>query len=48
MAELADCYSLVNEIRASKAFFREAFFKIPKDIDLSILESDYIHRLIDN
>ncbi len=47
MAELADCYSLVNEIRASKAFFREAFFKNPQDIDLSILESEYIHRLID-
>ncbi len=47
MAELADCYSLVNEDRASKAFFREAFFINPQEIDLSILESEYIHRLIE-
>ena len=47
MAELADCYSLVNENRASKVFFREAFFKNPQEINLSILESEYIHRLID-
>ena len=26
LAELADCYSLVNESRAAKVFFREAFF----------------------
>lgn len=46
MAELADCYSLINEERASKAFFREAFFINPQDINLSIIESEYIHRLI--
>ena len=29
LAELADCYSLVNESRAAKVFFREAFFRRP-------------------
>jgi tetratricopeptide (TPR) repeat protein len=46
MAELADCYSLINEERASKAFFREAFFINPQEINLSVIESEYMHRLI--
>jgi len=46
LAELADCYALVNEIRASKAFFREAFFINPQKIDVSELESGMIRRLI--
>ena len=45
IAELADCYSLVNETRASKAFFREAFFINPQEIEAANLESGYIHRL---
>jgi tetratricopeptide (TPR) repeat protein len=45
-AELADCYAMVNEERASKAFFREAFFLDPTRIDLGSLESGMIRRLI--
>lgn len=46
LAELADCYSLVNEVRVSKAFFREAFFINPQDVDISSIESPMMHRLI--
>ncbi len=46
LAELADCYSLVNETRASKVFFREAFFLDPQAVDLEALESPMITRLI--
>jgi len=45
LAELADCYSLVNESRAAKVFFREAFFLDPQDIELSYLEAPMIQRL---
>ena len=45
LAELADCYSLVNESRAAKVFFREAFFLDPQAIDLAGLESPLIQRL---
>jgi tetratricopeptide (TPR) repeat protein len=47
LAELADCYSLVNETRAAKLFFREAFFLDPGAVDLSGLESPLIVRLAD-
>jgi tetratricopeptide (TPR) repeat protein len=47
LAELADSYSLINETRASKAFFREAFFLNPQEIDLHNIESVIIHRLAD-
>ncbi len=47
LAELADCYSLVNENRAAKVFFREAFFLDPQVIELSYLESPMIQRLIE-
>jgi tetratricopeptide (TPR) repeat protein len=46
LAELADCYSLINEVRASKAFYREAFFLNPQEIDLSNIESAAMNRLI--
>jgi tetratricopeptide (TPR) repeat protein len=46
LAELADCYALVNEVAASKAFFREAFFIDPQKIDLQLLESEMIRRLV--
>jgi tetratricopeptide (TPR) repeat protein len=46
LAELADCYALVNEVRASKAFFREAFFMNPRKIDVDALESEMIQRLV--
>ncbi|HUI71460.1 MAG TPA: hypothetical protein VL354_13150 [Spirochaetia bacterium] len=45
LAELADCYSLVNETRAAKVFFREAFFIDAQAIDLASLESPLIARL---
>ena len=46
LAELADCYSLVNESRAAKAFFRECFFIDPLAIDLAGLESPLLQRLL--
>jgi tetratricopeptide (TPR) repeat protein len=45
LAELADCYSIVNESRAAKVFFREAFFLDPQAVDLGTLESPLIERL---
>jgi tetratricopeptide (TPR) repeat protein len=45
LAELADCYSLVNEARLAKVFFREAFFIDAQAIDLAGLESPLITRL---
>ena len=45
LAELADCYSLVNESRAAKVFFRESFFLDPQAIELAGLESPLIQRL---
>ena len=45
LAELADCYSLVNERRAAKIFFREAFFIDPQGVDLAQLESPLATRL---
>jgi len=45
LAELADCYSLVNETRAAKVFFREAFFLDPQAVDLAEMESPLITRL---
>jgi tetratricopeptide (TPR) repeat protein len=47
LAELADCYSLVNESRSAKVFFREALFVDPQAIDLAGLESPLIQRLAD-
>ena len=46
IAELADCYAMINEIQASKVFFREAFFINPSGIELDCLESEMIQRLI--
>lgn len=46
LAELADCYALVNEMHISKIFFREAFFLNPQAIELSNLESEMIRRLV--
>jgi tetratricopeptide (TPR) repeat protein len=46
LCELADCYSLVNENKAAKLFFREAFFLNPQAIELSYLESPMIQRLV--
>ena len=45
LVELADCYAMINEDRASKVFFREAFFLDPQEIDLSTIETAAIERL---
>lgn len=47
LAQLADVYSLINEEKHSKLFFREAFFISPQDIDLDSLESIMISKIID-
>lgn len=46
LAELADCYFMVDKIRNSKVFFREAFFIDPQAIDVELLEADIITRLV--
>lgn len=46
LAALADCYAFINEVKAAKIFFREAFFLNPQQIDISSLESLMIQRLI--
>lgn len=45
LAELADCYAFINEVKISKAFFREAFYIDPQRVDLVFLESPIIRRL---
>ncbi len=47
LAQLADCYAFINEMKASKVFFREAFFLDPQRIELPSLECTMMHRLID-
>lgn len=46
LAELADAYALVNEMRDSKALFREAFYLGASKVDLDFLESEMIVRLV--
>ena len=46
LAELADTYALINEMKASKVFFREAFFLDPQKVDLLFLESEMLRRLV--
>jgi len=46
VAELADAYALINEMKASKIFFREAFFIDPQEVELLFLESEMIRRLV--
>ncbi|MFW6343397.1 MAG: tetratricopeptide repeat protein [Sediminispirochaetaceae bacterium] len=47
LAELGDCYAFLGETKASKAFFREAFFIDPQRVELEFLESGLIVRLIE-
>ena len=47
IAELADCYALLNEVKTAKIFFREAFFLDPVKIEFAFLESLMIERLVD-
>lgn len=46
LGETADCYALINETKAAKAFFREAFFINPQKVHIEYLESGLITRLI--
>lgn len=46
LAELADTYALINEMHASKLFFREALFIDPQRIELVFIESEMIRRLV--
>jgi tetratricopeptide (TPR) repeat protein len=46
MAELADSYACINEVRAAKIFFREAFYIDPQKIKLRFFESLFIGRLV--
>jgi len=45
MAELADCYGLMNEMQISKALFREAFYLDPQQVPLAMLESRFVRKL---
>jgi tetratricopeptide (TPR) repeat protein len=47
LGELADCYAFLNETKAAKAFFREAFFINPQAVHIDFLESQLIGRLIE-
>jgi tetratricopeptide (TPR) repeat protein len=46
MAEFADCYGLLNEIDYSKVLFREAFYLDPQGVNLDLIQSGYMVRLI--
>jgi tetratricopeptide (TPR) repeat protein len=47
LSELADVHALLEDTRAAKALFREAFYADPQGIDLRSLESEMIIRLRD-
>ncbi|MDC7220442.1 MAG: hypothetical protein PQJ59_10900 [Spirochaetales bacterium] len=47
MAEFADCYGLLNEIDYSKVLFREAFYLGPQGVNLDLIQSGYMVRLIE-
>ncbi len=47
LAELADCYAFINEMKAAKVFFREAFYIDPQRIDITSLESLVMQRLVE-
>ncbi|MDA3955382.1 hypothetical protein [Oceanispirochaeta sp.] len=47
LAELADTYALIDEMRGAKIFFREAFYLDPDQVDLNHLESGLIVKLIE-
>ncbi len=47
MAELADCWEMVGEVRKAKLFFREAFYLNPQRIDLEGLSSTLIRQILE-
>jgi tetratricopeptide (TPR) repeat protein len=44
-AALADCYALIDEPRAAKLLFREAFFLDPEAVDYRQCEAPFIKRI---
>ena len=48
MAELADCWEMVGEVRKAKLFFREAFYLNPQRVDLEGLSSTLIKQILDS
>ena len=46
LAELGDCYALIQDMSKAKLLLREAFFISAKDVNLSVLESEMVQRLI--
>lgn len=46
LAQLADCYALIDQDKKAKLIFREAFFIDPSSIDLLLLDSNIITYLI--
>ncbi|MBN1799016.1 MAG: tetratricopeptide repeat protein [Spirochaetales bacterium] len=47
LADLADCYAQVDEMKAAKLFFREAFFIDPAAVDISAIESPFFGALLE-
>ncbi|RPJ08819.1 MAG: hypothetical protein EHM28_03245 [Spirochaetaceae bacterium] len=47
LSTLADSYSLVNETRAAKLFFRESLFIDPAVFRLHDCESSFIHKIVE-
>lgn len=47
IADLADCYALCGDDKASKVLFREAFYIDFKKIDIDFLDSQLIKRLVE-
>ncbi len=47
LSEMADCYAFINEVRAAKIYFREAFFMDSQKVNLYSMESLLIGKLID-
>jgi tetratricopeptide (TPR) repeat protein len=47
LSELADVNALLEETRAAKALFREAFFVDPQGVEIRNMDSELILRLVD-
>jgi tetratricopeptide (TPR) repeat protein len=46
MAQLADCFALIDDERKAKILFREAFHIDPSSIELELLDSNIINSII--
>lgn len=45
LAELADCYAIIDEEHKAKLLFREAFYQSPEEVDFDYLESAMVVNL---